>query len=115
MVWQEPLATFASIHESRIVLFPNFRLIISLLSFHPTVTFSLSCDVPSRYCIEYNNGTLHDVLTFELIVIFSAILAIFGYLRAASLHRQERQNARQSEEEVDEAGNTTLLGENSDD
>jgi hypothetical protein len=54
-----------------------------------TVTFSLLCDVPSRYCIEYNNGTLHDVFTFELIVVLSAIAAIFGYVRASVLYQDE--------------------------
>jgi hypothetical protein len=56
-----------------------------------TVTFSLLCDTPSRYCIEYNNGTLHDVLTFELIVVISAIIAIAGYLRASVLFQAEQQ------------------------
>ena len=55
------------------------------------VTFSLLCDKPSRYCIEYNNGTLHDVLTFELLVGISAILAVVGYIRASSLFRAEEQ------------------------
>jgi hypothetical protein len=55
------------------------------------VTFSLLCDTPSRYCIEYSNGTLHDVLTFELIVVVSAIIAIVGYLRASVLYQAEQQ------------------------
>jgi hypothetical protein len=55
------------------------------------VTFSLLCDTPSRYCIEYNNGTLHDVLTFELVVVVSAIIAIVGYLRASVLYQAEQQ------------------------
>jgi hypothetical protein len=55
------------------------------------VTFSLLCDTPSRYCIEYNNGTLHDVLTFELIVVLSAIIAIVGYLRASVLYQAEQR------------------------
>lgn len=55
------------------------------------MTFSLLCDTPSRYCIEYNDGTLHDVLTFELIVVVSAILAIVGYLRASVLYQAEQR------------------------
>jgi len=54
------------------------------------VTFSLLCDEPSKYCIEYRNGSLHDVLTFELIVCVSAIIGILGYVRAATIHRYER-------------------------
>lgn len=55
------------------------------------LTFSLLCDTPSRYCIEYSNGTLHDVLTFELIVVLSAFTAVFGYLRASVLHREGQE------------------------
>jgi hypothetical protein len=55
------------------------------------VTFSLLCDVPSRYCIEYSNGTLHDVLTFELIVVLSAFAAVFGYLRASAIYQSEQE------------------------
>jgi len=58
------------------------------------LTFALLCDTPSRYCIEYSNGTLHDVLTFELIAVLSAILAVLGYLRASVLHRSEEEAQR---------------------
>ena len=54
------------------------------------MTFGLLCETPSRYCIEYNDGTLHDVWTFELIVIVSAVVAIVGYLRASFLQKQEQ-------------------------
>ena len=54
------------------------------------MTFALLCETPSRYCIEYNDGTLHDVWTFELIVIVSAVVAIVGYLRASFLQKQEQ-------------------------
>jgi len=55
-------------------------------------TFSLLCDKPSKYCIEYSNGSLHDVLTFELIVVISAIVAILGYIRADCIYRSERNS-----------------------
>ena len=54
------------------------------------MTFSLLCDTPGRYCIKYRNGTLHDVLTFELIVVLCAVLAIVGYIRASSLFQAEQ-------------------------
>ncbi|CAJ1938292.1 unnamed protein product [Cylindrotheca closterium] len=54
------------------------------------LTFNLLCDEPSKYCIKYRDGSLHDVLTFELIVCVSAIVGILGYIRAASIHRYER-------------------------
>jgi len=53
------------------------------------LTFSLLCDEPSKYCIEYRNGSLHDVLTFELIVVCSAVIGVLGYVRAATIHRRE--------------------------
>lgn len=61
------------------------------------MTFSLLCEHPSRYCIEYRNGTLHDVLTFELIVAVCAIVAILGYLRASVLYQSERETEHSSE------------------
>ena len=52
------------------------------------MTFALTCETPSKYCIEYSNGTLHDVWTFEFIALVSVVAAIGGYLRAAHLHRR---------------------------
>jgi len=71
------------------------------------VTFALLCDTPSKYCIEYSNGTLHDVLTFELIAVLSAILAVLGYWRASVLHRAEEERlsiAAASPEEANHDG-----------
>jgi uncharacterized membrane protein len=76
------------------------------------VTFSLRCDTPSRYCIEYSNGTLHDVLTFELVVVVFAILAIFGYIRASAIHKKERDEERNSENGTGD-DNAMLLREHS--
>jgi hypothetical protein len=76
------------------------------------VTFSLLCDTPSRYCIEYSNGTLHDVLTFELIVIVSAVFAIVGYLRASILYKQEREDDRLSDDTPTDDDNAVLLDHN---
>ena len=58
-----------------------------------TVTFSLLCETPSRYCVEYSDGSLHDVLTFELIVLLSAAFAVFGYLRASAIYQSETYDA----------------------
>jgi uncharacterized membrane protein len=62
------------------------------------VTFSLLCDTPSKYCIEYSSGRLHDVLTFVLIAALSAIVAIVGYLRASAIHRSEQRTEEQRTE-----------------
>lgn len=56
------------------------------------VTFSLLCDTPSKYCIEYSNGGLHDVLTFVLIAALSTLVAIAGYLRASAIHQSEQRD-----------------------
>jgi len=55
------------------------------------MTFALTCSKPSRYCIKYGNGTLHDVWTFEFIALISVVLAISGYLKASRLRRIELQ------------------------
>ena len=83
------------------------------------LTFSLICEKPSRYCVEYSNGTLHDVLTFELIALVSVVVAIGGYLRASQLHRkelaenphqnQQRRQMIQSEEQEQDLGDVALL------
>ena len=80
------------------------------------VTFSLLCTKPSRYCIEYKNGTLHDVLTFELIVVISGVFAIFGYLRASTLFKAEQDgtNVNHSEEREDEGPMLVSAASNSD-
>jgi MFS family permease len=56
------------------------------------LTFSLLCSEPSSYCVEYKDGKFHDVLTFELLVVASAVLAIFGFWRASSIHAAEASN-----------------------
>jgi hypothetical protein len=55
------------------------------------LTFQLMCRTPGPYCVQYRNGTLHDVLTFELLVCVSAVIAIIGYLRARNLYWSERR------------------------
>jgi len=86
------------------------------------LTFALLCETPSRYCIKYSNGTLHDVLTFELIAIISAGLAIIGYLRASFLQKQQKQQRdhqmvqRQNElqRQREESDDNTMLLEHND-
>lgn len=54
------------------------------------LTFTLLCDSPSKYCVEYADGSLHDVLTFELIVCLCAVVAVLGYWRASTIYKQEQ-------------------------
>ena len=53
------------------------------------LTFSLLCSQESHHCVRYHDGTLHDVFSFELIVIISSAAAILGYLRASRLRLAE--------------------------
>mmetsp|Transcript_48695 Transcript_48695/g.49475 ORF Transcript_48695/g.49475 Transcript_48695/m.49475 type:complete len:256 (+) Transcript_48695:301-1068(+) len=59
------------------------------------LTFALTCETQSKYCIEYSNGTLHDVWTFEFIALVSVVVAIGGYLRASKLHKSENDDGAQ--------------------
>jgi hypothetical protein len=79
------------------------------------VTFALACETPSKYCIEYSNGTLHDVWTFEFIALLSVVAAIGGYLRASHLHRSSVSNAHISASEGHEDGNEDHLLRRNDD
>lgn len=84
------------------------------------MTFALLCETPSRYCIEYNDGTLHDVWTFELIVIVSAFVAIVGYLRASFLQKQEQleygmiQQQNDLQNQIEESEDNIILLERND-
>jgi len=69
------------------------------------LTFALACEMPSKYCIEYSNGTLHDVWTFEFIALLSVVAAIGGYIRASHLHRNSNSNAHISASEEHADGN----------
>ena len=61
------------------------------------LTFSLHCSSPARYCIEYNDGSLHDVLTFVVIVLLAAALAIVGYIRASTIFAGQQLLAARQE------------------
>mmetsp|Transcript_17003 Transcript_17003/g.28226 ORF Transcript_17003/g.28226 Transcript_17003/m.28226 type:complete len:488 (+) Transcript_17003:114-1577(+) len=56
------------------------------------LTFTLVCDEPSKYCVEYTDGTLHNVLTFELIVCICAVVAVLGYWRASAIYKKEQDD-----------------------
>lgn len=57
------------------------------------LTLSLLCKEKSAYCIPYQDGKFHDVLTFEILILVFAIIAILGHWRASVLHRQDQQTA----------------------
>ena len=58
------------------------------------LTYQLSCDDLSRYCISYTDGTLHNVFTFPLLICLSGIIAILMYWRASLLYRREGLSSR---------------------
>jgi Major Facilitator Superfamily len=58
------------------------------------LTITLRCSEKKQegfgaYCVEYKDGSFHDVLSFELLIVGTAILAILGYWRASALRRDE--------------------------
>jgi MFS family permease len=48
----------------------------STIGYILSVTGSLTCDVVSRYCLQYSDGTIHNVLVMELVTIVIAIVTI---------------------------------------
>jgi MFS family permease len=49
------------------------------------LSFRLTCSEPSTYCIEYRDGSLHDIFTFGMMVVGTSVVAILGYWRASIL------------------------------
>lgn len=58
------------------------------------LSINLSCSSPSKYCIKYEDGSLHNVLAFELLVMSTALLSIFGYWGASILFQQDNERGR---------------------
>lgn len=58
------------------------------------LTFTLRCSEKKQetfgsYCVEYKDGSFHDALSFELLIVVTALLAIAGYWRASVIQREE--------------------------
>jgi hypothetical protein len=58
------------------------------------LTFTLHCSSRKQemwgpYCVMNKDGSVHDVLTFELLIVVTAVLAIFGYHRASMIRSNE--------------------------
>mmetsp|Transcript_59982 Transcript_59982/g.70081 ORF Transcript_59982/g.70081 Transcript_59982/m.70081 type:complete len:474 (+) Transcript_59982:102-1523(+) len=51
--------------------------------------YIFTCTSAGGYCVEYSNGSFHNVLIFEVLLLFVATFAIVGYWRASVLFRQE--------------------------
>ncbi|GKZ01492.1 hypothetical protein MPSEU_001099800 [Mayamaea pseudoterrestris] len=52
------------------------------------MTFSLTCAQESNYCVPYQDGSLHNVLSFELAIVVAAVAAIAGYWKASLIHER---------------------------
>jgi hypothetical protein len=77
------------------------------------LTFLLTCSPDTgssnAYCVEYKDGSFHNVLLFELIVVLSSLLAILGYWRASVLFQKEQQQQESSSQLESDDGHTELL------
>lgn len=50
------------------------------------LSFRLGCSHPSTYCIEYRDGSLHDIFSFGMLVVIASAVAILGYWRASTIY-----------------------------
>eukprot|EP00579_Thalassiosira_antarctica_P027833 CAMPEP_0202028392 /NCGR_PEP_ID=MMETSP0905-20130828/63426_1 /ASSEMBLY_ACC=CAM_ASM_000554 /TAXON_ID=420261 /ORGANISM="Thalassiosira antarctica, Strain CCMP982" /LENGTH=557 /DNA_ID=CAMNT_0048592097 /DNA_START=102 /DNA_END=1773 /DNA_ORIENTATION=+ len=54
----------------------------STLGYILSVTGALQCEEVSKYCMEYSDGSIHNVLVMELVIIATAVVAIPSFWRA---------------------------------
>lgn len=64
-----------------------FNGLVSTIGF--VLTTNLKCSKASRYCIEFSDGNLHDVLSLEMLTMVTAIAAVLSYWRVKVLHSRE--------------------------
>ena len=64
----------------------------STLGYILSVTSALSCDEASRYCLEYTDGSSHNVLFMELLIVATAVVAIPSFMKAIRMHRHEQRS-----------------------
>lgn len=66
--------------------FANIILQNGLASFVGFVLSAyLPCSTPGRYCVAFEDGVLHNVLIFEIIVVVTSFVAALGFWRASTL------------------------------
>eukprot|EP00560_Eucampia_antarctica_P004678 CAMPEP_0197836650 /NCGR_PEP_ID=MMETSP1437-20131217/29613_1 /TAXON_ID=49252 ORGANISM="Eucampia antarctica, Strain CCMP1452" /NCGR_SAMPLE_ID=MMETSP1437 /ASSEMBLY_ACC=CAM_ASM_001096 /LENGTH=498 /DNA_ID=CAMNT_0043442991 /DNA_START=9 /DNA_END=1505 /DNA_ORIENTATION=+ len=49
------------------------------------------CVNPSRYCIQYMDSSVHNVLVLEVLIMVFSVLAVMGYYRATTLYSEEKE------------------------
>ncbi len=62
----------------------------STIGYVLSVTDALRCDETSRYCMQYHDGTTHNVLIMELIIIVTALIAIPSLWRVVWMYGKEQ-------------------------
>lgn len=79
------------------------------------------CSETSDYCLKYNNHTIHNVLILEVFIMLFAIVSMFGYYRAVTLYKEEKESGsarynkdpypivNEDVEETNETSNASLL------
>ena len=65
----------------------------STIGYVLSVTGALECDAASRYCLEYSDGSIHNVLVMECVIIITALIAVPSFWRAAWMFRIDRRTA----------------------
>ena len=58
------------------------------------LTANLGCSKVSTYCIRYQDGSFHEVLVYELVVLVCAVLAIGGLYKVSRMRNFEELRAR---------------------
>ena len=56
-----------------------------------SVTGALRCDTVGTYCLEYTDGSIHNVLVMELVIIVLAVIAIPSFWRANWMFYKDRR------------------------
>ena len=77
----------------------------STLGYVLSVTDALRCEQVSRYCVEYSDGSVHNVLAMEVLVIVMSVLAIPSFWRALWMFRSSQ---RTEEEGSDDEGSVQM-------
>ena len=64
----------------------------STIGYILSATNTLECNQASRYCLEYSDGSIHNILIMEILIIASAVVAIPSLWKAVRIHRNEHHN-----------------------
>ena len=64
----------------------------STIGYVLSVTGAVECDAVSRYCLEYSDGSIHNVLVMECVIITTALIAVPSRWRAAWMFRNDRRH-----------------------